>query len=127
MTDKGAYLLIIELKKQMEISVGALGRKEFARGFYVYVGSALSGFDARIRRHLRKEKKIFWHIDYLLEKAEVACALVYPSKRKTECRLARKISALADDSIPRFGSSDCRCGSHLFHFKRNPVNILPQR
>ena len=31
----------------------------------------MGGLDARVARHLRAEKKLHWHIDYLLERASV--------------------------------------------------------
>jgi len=63
---KGSYILLIKLLKDSEIKVGSLGTISFKKGFYVYVGSAMGGLEQRINRHLRKNKKTFWHIDYLL-------------------------------------------------------------
>ncbi|MGZ7049923.1 MAG: GIY-YIG nuclease family protein, partial [Methanobacterium sp.] len=60
------YCLLINLNVDSEISVGKLGKLNFKKGFYVYVGSALNSIDARIKRHLKNDKKLFWHIDYLL-------------------------------------------------------------
>lgn len=108
---KGAYVLLIGLPKSAEIQVGHLGKIEFKTGFYAYVGSALGGLEARISRHLRKEKKIHWHIDYLLTQARVK--EVYVDYRK-ECDIVKK---LADyfPCVRGFGSSDCDCESHLFY------------
>ena len=63
----GSYILLLDLDNNLEIPVGKLGNISFQKGHYVYVGSALNGLDARIKRHLRKHKKIHWHIDYLLK------------------------------------------------------------
>ena len=57
------YVLIIQVADQCAITIGALGELIFKKGFYAYVGSAQSNFNQRIKRHLRKEKKLFWHID----------------------------------------------------------------
>ncbi|MFP4052091.1 MAG: GIY-YIG nuclease family protein, partial [Thermoplasmata archaeon] len=64
---KGIYTLVIELKEDKVIEVGAIGNIDFDKGYYVYVGSAQNGLEARIERHLSDEKKIHWHIDYLLK------------------------------------------------------------
>ena len=65
---KGTYCLLIHLKQDSKITIGKLGEKNFQKGYYIYVGSALNSLKTRIQRHLRKEKKIHWHIDYLLNK-----------------------------------------------------------
>ena len=66
----GTYVLLIELATAATIQVGRLGMLAFAKGYYAYVGSALGGLEQRIDRHLRTEKKLFWHIDYLLNLLE---------------------------------------------------------
>ena len=66
---KGSYLLLIELKDKETIQIGKLGKIDFMKGFYVYIGSAINGLEQRINRHLRKEKKLHWHIDFLLKSA----------------------------------------------------------
>ncbi|HIH37195.1 MAG TPA: GIY-YIG nuclease family protein [Methanocellales archaeon] len=108
---KGAYVLLIELPKSAEIQVGHLGKIRFQTGFYAYVGSALGRLEARISRHLRKEKKLHWHIDHFLTLARIKD--VYVSGEK-ECDIAKR---LADyfDCVRGFGSSDCACESHLFY------------
>ncbi len=68
---KGSYLLIIRLKKDTIIRVGALGQLSFRGGYYAYSGSALNSLESRISRHLGDSKKIFWHVDYLLELSQV--------------------------------------------------------
>jgi len=60
----GVYVLLIWVKRKKKIRTGKLGSLEFARGLYFYVGRALNGLEARIKKHLRKSKRHFWHIDY---------------------------------------------------------------
>jgi len=110
---KGSYILVIELKKERTIQVGKLGKIHFKKGIYAYVGSALNGLETRINRHIRKTKKKHWHIDYLLDFAEVVDVYCKENETKEECKIAKK---LEEDfvSIPGFGCSDCRCKSHLF-------------
>jgi len=121
---KGSYILLLELKDDKNIQVGKLGKFTFKMGFYVYVGSALSGLEQRIRRHLRSNKKIHWHIDYLLNFAQIVDVFYKESKTKEECTIA-KILDKQLVTIPCFGSSDCKCKSHLFFGDVNKIkNIL---
>ena len=110
---KGTYLLVIMLPKGTSIPIGKLGSIHFKKGWYGYIGSALNGLDQRIQRHLRKQKKMHWHIDYLLLYSKIVQAFYKESNRKEECRIAqvfqRKFTSIED-----FGCSDCRCKSHLF-------------
>jgi len=73
----------------------------------------MSGFKARISRHLKSNKKPLWHIDYLLQKAPITDIIIGETKERVECAIAQALSSQFD-SIPGFGSSDCHCPSHLF-------------
>ena len=90
----------------------------------MYAGSAMNGLTARLARHQRSEKRLRWHIDYLLHAPGVRllASLPFPGRKRLECPLARQVAALAEEEIPRFGSSDCRCPSHLFRFTGDPRN-----
>lgn len=110
---KGSYTLLIELATEKNILIGKLGYLFFPKAFYAYVGSAMNGLEARLARHLRKEKKLHWHIDYLLKEAEIADIILCFAQQRTECFLAQTL-AKEFQSIPGFGSSDCKCKSHLY-------------
>ena len=111
---KGSYVLLIELKDNRRILIGKLGKQYFKKGFYLYVGSALNGLENRIRRHLSKKKKLHWHIDYLLQYANVVCVFYIEGTRRMECLIAESLSKNLL-SISGFGCSDCNCKSHLFY------------
>jgi Uri superfamily endonuclease len=115
---KGTYCLLIHLKQNSQIKVGKIGEINFKRGYYMYVGSALNSLEARIKRHLRDDKKLFWHVDYLLavKDAEIDNVQFAISNEKFECDLASQISKNGT-IITGFGCSDCKCESHLFYFK----------
>jgi Uri superfamily endonuclease len=115
---KGTYCLLIHLKQSSHINVGKLGVINFKVGYYVYVGSALNSLVARIKRHLRDNKNLFWHVDYLLavEDAEIDNVQFVISDEMLECDLASQISKNGT-IITGFGCSDCKCRSHLFYFK----------
>ena len=116
---KGSYILLIELENDKEIQIGKLGNIFFEKGFYVYIGSALNGLEQRINRHLRTDKKLHWHIDYLLKSAKVDSVYYKENKQKEECKIAKSFSKLK--SVNGFGCSDCKCKSHLFYGSKNEI------
>ena len=120
---KGSYLLIILSDQDKKIKIGKLGIVFFKKGYYIYVGSALNGIEQRVNRHLRKNKKIFWHIDYLLKQAKIINVYYKESNQRQECIIAGYFTDLK--SIIGFGCSDCKCKSHLFY--TNDKNILIQK
>ena len=111
---KGTYILIIRLSRARKSQIGKLGKLDFKRGYYAYVGSALNGLKGRIDRHLRKNKKLFWHIDYLLQYTKIIDIFIKSSNKKEECKLANELSKDLK-VINHFGSSDCGCLGHLFY------------
>jgi len=102
----------------------------------VYFGSAHGGLSARVSRHLKREKRLHWHIDYLTRFAdvmEVWYALEsnewIARREKLEClwcKVARGMPR-AQLHVPGFGSSDCRCAAHLVHFPSPPSFDLFRR
>ena len=109
--------MVLALEDAEELEIGRLGSRSFPAGIYLYCGSALGGVVARVSRHLRKEKKLHWHIDHLLAKGDAMGALVFPGEENQECRMADLLSAHGPILTPvlGFGCSDCSCASHLFH------------
>ncbi|MBY9018972.1 MAG: GIY-YIG nuclease family protein [Candidatus Lokiarchaeota archaeon] len=124
---KGTYLLVIYLRKKSLINIGALGRLEFQAGYYFYVGSAMGNEGSntllnRVKRHVdsSSNKKIHWHIDYLLdcEYSYISKIFLIPSSERLECFLSSELKDSCDKYINNFGSSDCSCDSHLFYFSK---------
>ena len=72
---QGVYALIIKNNKETSLQIGQLGTYLFLKGFYIYVGSALgktsTSLEHRLKRHLSSIKKMFWHIDFLLNCEDV--------------------------------------------------------
>jgi len=110
---KGTYALIMRLAVPKMISIGNRPPACFPTGYYVYVGSALGGIEARVNRHLRKVKKLRWHIDYLLAETPVIEVTTGKTETRVECAVAQTFRAQFE-AIPGFGAGDCRCSSHLF-------------
>lgn len=110
---KGSYILILRLAESRKYKIGKLGTILFKKGYYAYVGSAMNSIEKRILRHLSKNKRFHWHIDYLLKISHIEDIFYKESERKEECDIAA-IMQKKFSSIPNFGSSDCSCKSHLF-------------
>ncbi len=120
LSDSGSYLILMHLPRRRRLAVGALGSILFRPGWYMYVGSARRGLSKRVARHRRKRKRMHWHIDYFRAAAHFEEAFPIRSSRRDECRLAEEVRRLAARPIDSFGSSDCSCSAHLFHFDDDP-------
>lgn len=127
MTKKGNYLLLLFIEKEEKIQVGKLGNFVFQKGWYCYVGSAMNNLEARIARHLKKEKKLRWHIDYLRTHAGEVEVISLETSVNQECQLNKLVAFKADVTpIRKFGSSDCGCFSHLHFFHKKPYSLLKE-
>jgi len=91
----------------------------FKKGDYIYIGSAKGCLETRLQRHLRKEKKIFWHIDYLLESKKAKISQIWVIPKSIECKIAEVFyrNTLTEIVKKGFGSSDCKCVTHLLYIK----------
>ena len=134
----GVYTLLLLLSKEVMLDIGKLGKKKFPRGYYTYMGSALgkgsTSLKHRITRHLKKEKRKFWHIDYLLadENVSIKAIVVAQTREKLECKVNNYIKSIkgAESLVNGFGASDCRkhCGTHLVYFSETQkVDLFIQK
>lgn len=125
----GVYLLLLHLEAPATLAVGRLGAVPFPPGWYVYVGSALGGLGARLRRHATIEKRRHWHVDTLRAVSRLVAVALRPGRERVECETAGAVAALPGARIPapRFGASDCRCAAHLLHFTTEPSLQLDER
>lgn len=116
--DAGIYILILHVVHPCRIKTGRLAERVFQKGTYLYIGRAKQYLRGRLARHLRAEKKLFWHIDYLLRRAfikEIWCQLDFFN----ECQITARIIETCGKGcspIPGFGASDCLCPSHLIFY-----------
>jgi Uri superfamily endonuclease len=120
----GTYALIFSALKKGPVIIGKLGTLQLKPGFYIYIGSAFGpgGLKARITHHCKKPARPHWHIDYLgsfLKLTEI-WSTYDPIHR--EHQWAKTIASTRGATIPiiGFGSSDCRCKSHLFFYTSRP-------
>jgi Uri superfamily endonuclease len=119
---KGCYVLLIKLNEDKPIKIGK-SQFFFKKGFYIYVGSALNGLEHRIQRHLRENKNMYWHIDYLLQYGKIINVFYKESIFREECFITNKFADILI-SVPGFGSSDCKCNSHLFFGSQSEITRI---
>ena len=116
------YVVLTRVPRRSTLAVGSLGAVTLERGWYAYVGSALRAREARVARHVAREKPLRWHADYLFT--------AFPAERAWlvdgaagECELAGALAAVvgAERRPRRFGAGDCRCAGHLVRLPRRPL------
>jgi Uri superfamily endonuclease len=125
--DRGLYVLVIKLEKGQRIKAAKLPETYFKRGLYLYVGRAKRGLKKRVGRHLRRDKKLFWHIDYFLQRSKVDEVWIKHDSFD-ECLTIEQIRELLRVSVypqKKFGASDCCCPSHLLYLPgvANPCGL----
>jgi len=113
--------LLIELAAPLALALPRLGAATLPRMTlpprYAYGGSAYGpgGLRARIRRHLRAEKPLRWHVDRLIAAGRVVGRAGRPWRARV--RLGARPARASRDlgAHPRLRqSSDCRaCPAHL--------------
>ncbi len=115
--NSGIYLIEGFLDKNKNINIGKKENILFPKGWYLYVGSGKNCLKERIKRHFSQKKKNFWHMDFLSKHLKNLKSFPIYSSRNFECKLAFEFYKIFK-IINGFGSSDCKCKSHLFYSKK---------
>jgi Uri superfamily endonuclease len=120
----GTYTLVLSSSIERPAKIGKLGTLFLKPGYYVYVGSAFGpgGLKARINHHINHSSRPHWHIDYLGPRLRF-CEIWYTYDQIRREHQWAKIHSQTRGvllPLPGFGSSDCRCPSHLFCYKSQP-------
>lgn len=110
---KGVYAAFFMLEEDKRIEVGALGKLDFKRGLYIYIGSGGNNVVKRLERHFSQDKNTHWHIDYFTVYAEPLDYFILPESTEMECELADIAKAIGEP-VTGFGCGDCGCDSHFF-------------
>lgn len=111
---EGTYILKIYLKQNTKIK-----NWDLKKGFYFYIGSAnmKNGLKTRIERHLNKNKKEHWHIDYLTNSKNSSIKKIFVSFSNIEKEVAKEFLKILEP-IKNFGNSDDKKNkSHLFYLE----------
>lgn len=130
--DKGSYLLLFENTAHQQIKIGKKLRMNAPPGFFVYAGSALApgGLAARLGHHCRPSPNPRWHVDYLKSRVHLSEVWYLRDGRRLECELAKALMRFPEARItcPGFGSSDCKCETHLVYLpKPLPLKNFSER
>lgn len=121
MDEPGYYILLICTTNSIEVEYS----RHTARlepGLHAYIGSAQKGLRARIKRHLTKNKKIWWHIDKLTTHPQTRIPAVVACTSKTrglEPCIAQQLADAGYKGPKGFGSTDNpNSPTHLFHISQ---------
>lgn len=120
----GTYALLLDNPHNHRARVGRLGELQLRAGTYLYIGSAFGpgGIAARCHHHARTSPRPHWHIDYL--RAGMTLKEIWfshdPQPREHQWAALIARARHARQPYAGFGSSDCRCHSHLFFFPAPP-------
>ena len=121
-TSKGLYAMLMVISHRILIDIGKYGSTSFPKGVYLYIGRGSgksSSIQNRVKRHISIVKNKFWHIDYLTSNpmVDVKAAIAAVTEEITECQLSQTLvyDLKAEQTVRRFGSSDCRCNGHLLY------------
>ena len=122
--ESGTYALILTTSIEKSIDIGKLGTLLVKPGYYAYVGSAFGpgGLKARINHHLNHSSRPHWHLDYLNSTLRL-CEIWYtydPVRREHQWAEVHAQTKGVLMPLPGFGSTDCRCRSHLFFYRSKP-------
>jgi len=123
--DTGAYILIMNVSKAHNISIGSIGTVVVDPGYYLYAGSGMNGLSARISRHLRKRKRMHWHVDFLREISSKVKAYPVRSPHNIEDNIVLALAEVFPGVIPGFGASDSSQVTHLFYSPSDPFLSEP--
>ena len=129
--NSGVYILELFAKKDFLITNNKFKNTIFPKGFYYYIGSAQKNLISRINRHLAKQKKIHWHIDYLTthKSIRITKTFIFPNAEKHfEAEIANNFCNYFGTKIKveGFGNSDTKeTKSHLFFKDKTiPVSLI---
>ena len=118
----GVYCLVLRMLRSRRLRISRLPEWRVGPGWYVYTGSAKKNLLPRLERHLRRSKRLRWHIDYLRTVGTLRQVWIWPWTIGGECRTNRRVHQMPNGAFPfkGFGSSDCRCVAHLVAFPSEP-------
>jgi len=120
----GTYALIFLSSREVRLDIGKLGNLQLKPGVYIYVGSAFGpgGLKARIAHHGKKARRPHWHIDYLGSFLDLSEIWYTYDPVGREHQWAQTLQSIRGATVPLagFGSSDCRCKTHLFFRDARP-------
>ncbi len=126
-SNSGVYLLEIFASKPFTTNIAKYKGELFPKGYYYYSGSAQKNLPHRLKRHIRKDKIVHWHIDHItsLKEANISNIFIFENRGKDiECELVQVLLKDFNTKIIAngFGNGDCHtCQTHLL-YKSSKIN-----
>ena len=114
----GCYQLVLRLEQVISLEVGSLCRLNLSKGYYLYTGRHRKSLWRRIERHLQKDKRVYWHIDYFTTHPAIQMdhIIIFP-ETDAECKINQEVQHFLNARLlyPGLGSGDCnnKCGAHM--------------
>lgn len=117
MPEEVSYVLLVDVRSDLEVSSRSR-TWTLNPGLYSYVGSAKTPRPyARVLRHLRRDKRVKWHVDLLTSSASATPLLGVLAYGVSEDQLYAAMVAMGEVFEPAaegFGTSDRSHLTHLF-------------
>ena len=118
---KGFYIFGFKNTMTLKFNIKTIPHeKSLEPSYYIYIGSAFGpgGIFSRVSRHLKRDKRVKWHIDYLTNKSIIPLfvySVLEDRKDFGECLIAKKLieEKISKIAVKGFGSTDSPCLSHL--------------
>ncbi len=126
--EPGTYALLFRVTESHRIRVGRRGELHLTPGWYVYVGSARGpgGLRARLRRHMKREKSLHWHIDYITQHITPHQIVYTLGTTAMECRWVQGLLSVPGTTVPlpNLGNGDCTmgCPAHFLHLPTGEIH-----
>ncbi len=122
-----SYVVVLKVRRKLDLTVGSLGKVSVDPGYYLYIGSAnIKRYYLRVLRHFTKVKKLRWHIDYLSITNNVKATLgvcCYSGLSEDILYKLMIYSRLRDFCVPYIKGFGCSDTTHLTHlFKCNELS-----
>jgi len=127
----GCYQLVLRLEQVISLEVGALCKLNLSKGYYLYTGRHRKALWRRIERHLQKDKRVYWHIDYFTTHPafQLKHLIIYP-ETDAECKINQEFQHFFNARLlyPGLGSGDCKnkCGAHMQFMQNLPGKAINQ-
>lgn len=123
----GIYLLEIIASRDFFVGIKKFREITFPAGYYYYAGSAQKNFASRIKRHLKHEKVIHWHIDHLTTISSNEISSIYyvaNAERDLEVELAKSLISEfgCEVIVEKFGSSDTPESITHLVYRKSPLS-----
>ncbi|AFZ70524.1 hypothetical protein Calag_0782 [Caldisphaera lagunensis DSM 15908] len=124
LSKEGIYIIVFRVNDYINLIIN---KNEFIidKGYIIYIGSAGNGLNNRLRRHLTKNKKLRWHIDYVTNNKSVEPSIIYYKEGLYGVKIEDELSSLFYSKflkIDNLGATDSKM-PHMY-YSNNIKEIL---